>query len=166
MVLAWFVFMTILGSANTAEPIYQREGHTMPDYRYVIDQVLEVVDGDTVELRLDMGFQIDYRIRVRLLGLDTPEKTGVQKPYGLAVKDWATRWYAAQKGSLYLISKEWDKYGGRVLGDIQLQDGTSLTAVLIKKGLGRPYKGDAKKPWTKAELDAALSAAQQAVDKP
>jgi len=138
----------------------------MPDYRYVIDQVTGVVDGDTVDLRLDMGFQIEYRIRIRLLGLDTPEKTGPQKVAGLAVKDWVTRWYAAQKGPLYLVSKEWDKFGGRVLGDIQLQDGTSLTAVLIKKGLGRPYQGDAKKPWTKAELEAAITAAQGAVDKP
>ncbi len=157
--ITWLLLAALMGTVHATEPIYQREDHAMPDYRYVIDQVLEVVDGDTVELRLDMGFQIDYRIRVRLLGIDTPEKTGARKEVGLAVKAWATRWYAAQKGPLYLVSKEWDKYGGRVLGDVQLQDGTSLTALLIKKGLGRPYQGEAKKPWTKAELDAALAAA-------
>lgn len=153
--------LLVAWAASAEQPIYQREEQTMPDYRYVVDQVMAVVDGDTIDLRLDMGFQIEYRIRVRLIALDTPEKTGAQKVYGLAVKDWVTRWFAVQKGPIYLVSKQWDKYGGRVLGDVQLQDGTSLSALLVEKGLGRAYNGEAKPTWTQAQLDAALAAAGQ-----
>lgn len=164
MVKLLLLWMLALAAGAVEAPLYQRDTHTMPDYRYVVDQVLEVVDGDTIEVSLDLGFNITYKVRVRILGVDTPEKVGDQKAYGLAVKDWSKRWVAAQKGPLYLVSKQWDKYGGRVLGDLQLQDGTSYSALLVARGLGRAYQGEAKPPWTKAQLDAALAAAGLAVD--
>lgn len=134
----------------------------MPDYRYVIAQVLEAVDGDTIDLSLDLGFNITYKVRVRILGIDTPEKVGTQKVYGLAVKEWVKRWFAAQKDTLYLVSERWDKYGGRVLGDLQLKDGSSYSAMLIAKGMARAYNGEAKPTWTTAQLEAALAAASVA----
>lgn len=161
-----FLWMMMLTVTAVEPPLYQRESAHMPDYRYVIAQVLEVVDGDTVDLSLDLGFSITYKVRVRILGIDTPEKTGDQKVYGLAVKEWVKQWFAAQKGPLYLVSKQWDKYGGRVLGDIQLQDGSSYSAMLVTKGMGRAYNGEAKPAWTKAQLEAASAAAALPISKP
>ena len=43
------------------------------DFSYRINKVTKVVDGDTIDVLLDMGFDIKYKSRVRLFGIDTPE---------------------------------------------------------------------------------------------
>lgn len=71
-------------------------------------EVLRVVDGDTLDLRIDLGFKIDVRIRVRLYGIDTPETYGVPKgspEYVLGkaatqfVLDWIRGWPVTPRGS-------------------------------------------------------------------
>lgn len=52
-------------------------------------KILNVVDGDTFDMDIDLGFNIHIHERVRLLGIDTPEKFGKEKPLGLQVKQYA-----------------------------------------------------------------------------
>lgn len=54
-------------------------------------KILNVVDGDTFDMDIDLGFNIHIHERVRLLGIDTPEKFGEEKPLGLKVKEFATK---------------------------------------------------------------------------
>lgn len=57
-------------------------------YEYVA-KVVNVVDGDTMDLVVDLGFRISHKVRVRLLGIDTPEKFGVERPLGEICKEFA-----------------------------------------------------------------------------
>ena len=60
------------------------------DYSYRVNKVLKVVDGDTIDVILDMGFDILYKQRVRLFGIDTPESRTrdlTEKKYGLMSKE-------------------------------------------------------------------------------
>ena len=62
--------------------------------------VERVVDGDTVDVTFDLGFSILYRDRVRLLGINTPEKRTrdeVEKVKGIAASEFASEWYEAQE---------------------------------------------------------------------
>jgi len=43
------------------------------DFSYRIDKVVKIVDGDTIDVMIDLGFDIKYKSRVRLFGIDTPE---------------------------------------------------------------------------------------------
>ena len=59
------------------------------DFSYRVKRVTKVVDGDTIDVILDMGFDIMYKQRVRLFGIDTPEsrtRDKVEKKYGLKSK--------------------------------------------------------------------------------
>ena len=59
------------------------------DFSYRVNKVIKVVDGDTIDVILDMGFDIMYKQRVRLFGIDTPEsrtRDKVEKKYGLKAK--------------------------------------------------------------------------------
>ena len=59
------------------------------DFSYRVKRVTKVIDGDTIDIILDMGFDIMYKQRVRLFGIDTPEsrtRDKVEKKYGLLAK--------------------------------------------------------------------------------
>ena len=59
------------------------------DFSYRIDKVVKIVDGDTIDVMIDLGFDIKYKSRVRLFGIDTPESRTrdlVEKKYGLMSK--------------------------------------------------------------------------------
>ena len=60
------------------------------DFSYRVNKVTKVVDGDTIDVIIDLGFDIMYKSRVRLFGIDTPESRTrdlVEKKYGLMSKD-------------------------------------------------------------------------------
>jgi len=59
------------------------------DFSYRIDKVVKIIDGDTIDVMIDLGFDIKYKSRVRLFGIDTPESRTrdlVEKKYGLMSK--------------------------------------------------------------------------------
>jgi len=132
-------------------------------FRPVIDHVIRVKDGDTVDLMLDLGFDTYRKQTVRFQGVDTPE---ISTEAGKAVAVWLTAYLQreALKHPLYLDSRDYDKFGGRVLGDIYLGSptGTSVVLTLLHHSLGRAYKGTKRQPWTPAELDAVLAAVKRA----
>ena len=88
----------------------------MYEYAAKIDRV---VDGDTVDVTLDLGFSIRYQARVRLLGINAPEsrtRDKAEKALGLAAKDYVIDWCETQE--VIKIQTSLDKRGkfGRVNG--------------------------------------------------
>jgi len=120
----------------------------MKVYDYKLTRVL---DGDTV------GFEAKFlpdplkkELLIRVYGVDTPEKgfraqCPSEAERGLAASEFTKKVINASKQRLVTIMS-WDKYGGRVLGDIIL-DGQSLRALLIQNGYAREYYGEAKQSW-------------------
>ena len=113
--------------------------------------ILRVIDGDTV------AFQAPYlpdplkkELSIRVFGVDTPEKGFRAKCESEDAKGQAatkfTKESIAVAKKLQIVLMDWDKYGGRVLGDV-LIDGQSLRNMLISKGYAREYYGEAKQSW-------------------
>jgi endonuclease YncB( thermonuclease family) len=114
-------------------------------------QILRVTDGDTVVISapfLPPPFKPELAIRV--FGVDTPEKGFRAQCPSEAQRGEAasafTKKAIAQGGKFQVTMYGWDKFGGRVLGDI-LINGQSLRAALIANGFAREYYGDAKQSW-------------------
>lgn len=106
-----------------------------------------VIDGDTVDVDVDLGFDIWMsRQRIRLRGIDTPEsrtRNAFEKQLGLAAK---ARVIELCSGDLLLESFGKDKYG-RILG-VLFGDGKNVCATLIKEGHAVEYWGGKKtKVW-------------------
>jgi endonuclease YncB( thermonuclease family) len=114
-------------------------------------QIVRVNDGDTIVIAAPfLPKPLKPELAVRIFGVDTPEKNHLAKceserQRGLAATEFAKNAIAStNKHQVVLYS--WDKFGGRVLGDI-LINGQSLRAALIKNGFAREYFGDAKQSW-------------------
>lgn len=110
-----------------------------------------VIDGDTVAFEAKwLPAPLKPELSIRVFGVDTPEKgfrgkCDKEKSAGEAASAFTKQLVKkAKKTQVFLIG--WDKYGGRVLGDIYL-DGQSLRQLLIAKGYAREYYGEAKKSW-------------------
>ncbi len=131
----------------------------MKPYVYPVLSIIDVHDGDSGWVNLDLGFQISRKVCYRLDGLDTPEVTGSQKPVGLAVRDVVKSWL---KRAVICESKSLDKYG-RALVVFYDKDGNSLNEYLLSAKLALGYHGENKSVmWSQAELRAASSAAAAA----
>lgn len=117
---------------------------------YDVD-ILRVIDGDTVAYKAPfLPDPLKKELSIRIYGVDTPEKSFRAKCESEAKRGEAATEFTkklvtdAKKKQIVLL--EWDKYGGRVLGDIVL-DGKSLRKILIEKGYAREYYGEAKQSW-------------------
>lgn len=114
---------------------------------------IKVIDGDTIRFKaLWVPKPLKPEISVRILGIDTPEKkprNKCEQEDVLAQKASAfTKSAVANAKTIQVNLKDWDKYGGRVLGDIII-DGKLLSNELIANGLARSYHGEAKSSWCK-----------------
>jgi len=116
------------------------------------DAVLtRVVDGDTVAFQANwLPDPLKKELSIRVFGVDTPEKGfRAQCPEEDARGQAATAFTKAQINASQkrqVVLMDWDKYGGRVLGDVLL-DGKSLRMMLINNGFAREYYGEAKTSW-------------------
>ena len=114
-------------------------------------KVTRVKDGDTVEFEAKwLPPPLKPLLSLRVLGVDTPEKAPRAKcdkeaRGGQAATDF-TKKKVAEAKKIQIEIKDWDKFGGRVLGDVII-DGQSLSKMLIDNQLARPYHGEAKKSW-------------------
>lgn len=114
-------------------------------------KVVKVTDGDTVQIEAPwVPVPIKPVISVRIFGVDTPEKgfraqCPAEDAKGQAASVFTKDLVAKSKKIQYTLY-DWDKYGGRVLGDMIL-DGKSLRAQLIANGFAREYFGEAKQSW-------------------
>jgi micrococcal nuclease len=114
-------------------------------------KVVRVVDGDTVDVDIDLGFGVWLRKeRVRIMGIDTPEsrtRDKIEKAFGLASK--AKLKELLKNGAILktqVSKKGEDMKGkfGRILGDFILEDDRKVTEVLIKEGHAVAYFGGSK----------------------
>ena len=118
-------------------------------------QILRITDGDTVVIAAPfLPKPLKPELAIRVFGVDTPEKgfraqCESEKQRGEAASAFtkkAIESAAAGGGKFQVTMYGWDKFGGRVLGDI-LVNGQSLRAALIANGFAREYYGDAKQSW-------------------
>jgi endonuclease YncB( thermonuclease family) len=114
-------------------------------------EITRVIDGDTVEIAVDfLPSPLPPKLSIRVMGIDTPEKpprAQCDAEAALAKKASAfTKNAVANALEVDVVILKWDKYGGRVLGEVYL-DHQSLAESLISAGLARPYKGEAKSSW-------------------
>jgi endonuclease YncB( thermonuclease family) len=118
-------------------------------------KILRITDGDTVVIAAPfLPAPLKPELAVRVFGVDTPEKgfraqCESEKQRGEAASAFtkkAIESAAATGGKFQATLYGWDKFGGRVLGDI-LVNGQSLRAALIANGFAREYYGDAKQSW-------------------
>lgn len=121
-------------------------------------KILRVVDGDTVDVDIDLGFGVwMHKERVRMMGIDTPEsrtRDKVEKKFGLASKEYVKAYLPI--GSMQVLKTEIDKSGedkkgkfGRILGDFLVYDSKQdaqkkLTEIMISRGYGVAYHGQSK----------------------
>jgi micrococcal nuclease len=122
-------------------------------------RVIKVVDGDTVDVDIDLGFGVWLKDeRVRIMGIDTPEsrtRDKVEKKFGLAAK-------ARLKellGATPILKTQVGKGGedmkgkfGRILGDFLTEDGKKCGELLVKEGHAVKYMGGAKEDLEKQHL--------------
>ena len=118
-------------------------------------KILRVSDGDTVVIAAPfLPAPLKPELAVRVFGVDTPEKGHRAQCPSEAQRGEAASAFtknaiaqaAASGGKFQATLYGWDKFGGRVLGDI-LVNGQSLRAALIANGFAREYYGDAKQSW-------------------
>lgn len=122
-----------------------------PQGRVYDAQIVRVSDGDTVVIAAPfLPAPLKPELAVRIFGVDTPEKNHLAKceserQRGLAASEFTKKMIASSQ-TRQVVLYSWDKFGGRVLGDILL-NGQSLRNALIANGFAREYYGDAKKSW-------------------
>jgi micrococcal nuclease len=119
-------------------------------YEYRVKEVLKVVDGDTIDVIIDLGFDVSFTSRVRLAGIDTPESRTTdarEKILGVEVKDYLKK---ALEGATDIVIRtekadSSEKYG-RILGWLFINRQTdSLNMELVNKGYAWAYDGGTKK---------------------
>ncbi len=123
-------------------------------------QVVSVLDGDTLEVRVHIWLGQDLSTRVRLAGIDAPELKGKcdrerelarrARAYLLARLDPVD----AGAGAVRLWEIRYGKYAGRVLARVETLDGTDLGQGLLAAGLARPYDGRRRASWCEAAATA------------
>lgn len=115
--------------------------------------ITRVKDGDTVAFQANwLPDPLPKELAVRVFGVDTPEKGHrAQCPQedqrGQAATAF-TKDVVSKATKRQVLLMDWDKFGGRVLGDVIL-DGKSLRQLLIANGFAREYYGEAKQSWCK-----------------
>ena len=124
------------------------------DFSYRVHKVTKVVDGDTVDVILDMGFNILYKERVRLFGIDTPEsrtRDKVEKKYGLLSKKFLQE--NLKKGKIVIKTHKDSETGkfGRILGEIFV-NGININMLMCSKGHAVEYYGQSKDDIEEAHL--------------
>jgi endonuclease YncB( thermonuclease family) len=114
-------------------------------------KVTRAIDGDTVEILVDfLPSELSNKLLVRIWGIDTPEKgfraqSVHEQELGAKASEFTKNAIANAK-EIKIILITWDKFGGRVLGDVII-DGKSLRQLLLDTGHAREYYGDKKKNW-------------------
>tara|TARA_R100000231_G_scaffold41277_1_gene36064 strand:+ start:932 stop:1333 length:402 start_codon:yes stop_codon:yes gene_type:complete len=116
-------------------------------YTYFVKAIDRVVDGDTVDISIDLGFDLTKKERVRLAGIDTPEtrtKDTKEKELGYEAKEFLE--IHLMKASKLTVKTEKDGKYGRMLGWLYKteEDEVSINELMIDKGYAWAYDGGTK----------------------
>jgi len=118
-------------------------------YEYFVKEVKNVVDGDTIDVVIDLGFDILFASRVRLAGIDTPESRTTdkaEKVLGVEAKEYLKKQLKDAKSVVIRTEKmdSSEKYG-RILGWVYVNgESESLNNKMINDGYAWGYLGDTK----------------------
>ena len=132
-------------------------------YEYKVTRLLDVVDGDTIDVQIDLGFDVSFTSRVRLSGIDTPESRTLdlnEKKLGLDAKFWLKKKLEGAKKIVVRTEKpdSSEKYG-RILATLVINDEpSSLNDQMVKAGYAWVYDGGTKHK----DFDALLKARRDA----
>lgn len=111
-------------------------------YQYKVKKFDRIIDGDTVDVLIDVGFYITTKQRVRLLNIDAAEvrtKDLEEKKEGLNAKDWLEK-ELSREGEWIINTTKDDKYG-RILGELYLiGDSVTVNERMINEGIARVYQ--------------------------
>tara|TARA_R100000655_G_scaffold83351_1_gene122941 strand:+ start:396 stop:779 length:384 start_codon:yes stop_codon:yes gene_type:complete len=116
-------------------------------YEYAIKEIVKVVDGDTIDIVIDLGFNLSKKERVRLAGIDSPEsrtKDLEEKKMGLESKEFLKRRLEDGRVSGLRVKTEKDGKYGRMLGWIYCGD-TNINTEMVDRGYAWFYSGGSKK---------------------
>lgn len=117
-------------------------------------RVIDVYDGDTITVVFLLGNE-PIQMKIRIKGIDTPEvkagkgKLKAEKIAGKLCRDYL-RSLVGNK-IITLIISDWDKYGGRMIGDIFVNS-ENVSNIMLEKGYAKSYDGGTKHKWTQQEL--------------
>ncbi len=110
-------------------------------HQYKIKKIKRVVDGDTIDVDIDLGFGITSSQRVRLKDIDAAETKTLnteEKIKGLAAKEWLQK-ELSHEGEWIIETTKEDKYG-RILGTLYLvEDSVTLNERMLNEGIVSPY---------------------------
>ena len=108
------------------------------NFKYNVSSLEKVVDGDTIDVILDLGFDISYRRRVRFHGINAPQsrtKDPVEKEAGLAAKRYVEDWISALEQQVIIHTSLGDgSEVGHILGRILNDDGECLNDEMVSLG--------------------------------
>jgi micrococcal nuclease len=127
-------------------------------FKYRVSSLEKVVDGDTIDVNIDLGFDVCTKQRVRLLGIDTPESRTrdlEEKKFGLLskkkLKEWCLKAVASEKDDIEIELRcpEADSRGkfGRVLAEVWVSEEghwTNVNRWMCEEGYAVPYVGQNK----------------------
>lgn len=120
-------------------------------------RIEDIYDGDTVKIIIFFG-EMPVKFALRILGIDTPEirqsdgRLTEEHHAAVRVRDYIRSLFPNNIAKIRI--SDWDKYGGRVLGDLYLLTGENVSEILMSGGWARKYQGEKKKAWTLEELTA------------
>ena len=113
-------------------------------YEYAIKEIVKVVDGDTIDIVIDLGFNLSKKERVRLAGIDTPESRTrdlKEKELGIEAKEFLER--RLSDGENLKVKTEKDGKYGRMLGWIYISE-TNINKEMVQRGYAWEYDGGKK----------------------
>ena len=115
-------------------------------------KVVNVIDGDTLDLMIDLGFNVHHSIRVRLDGVNTPEsrtKDLREKELGLKAKAFSTDWTTRHSTVFVQTVKDKKEKFGRILARVYSDENKTacLNDDLIDSGNARAYNGEKRNGW-------------------
>jgi micrococcal nuclease len=108
-------------------------------YHGVVDLVH---DGDTVNCKLDVGFDLTVYVRVRVNGINAPELSTAE---GKAARDYAQTLLPSGT-DVEVVSLGWDKFGGRIEGRIAAAELGDFAAAMLAAGKAKPWDGKGARP--------------------
>ena len=110
-------------------------------YQYTIKKIKRIIDGDTIDIDIDLGFNLTITHRVRLKGIDAAEtrtKDLEEKAEGIKARLWLEK-ELSREGEWIIETHKEDKYG-RILGTLYLiGDPVTVNEKMLNEGIAEPY---------------------------
>lgn len=114
----------------------------------VAAEVVRVVDGDTLKLKVHIWVNQTVEVDVRIAGIDAPELKGKcpsEREKAAEARDYLAQLVGGR--SVRIAQVRNDKYGGRVIADVSDMDIGDVGEAMLARGLARAYDGRAREPW-------------------